>query len=203
MQHAPNPADLPSSAKLIKSTIVAAVVAAFLLVVAILPAEYGIDPTGVGKVLGLTKMGEIKISLAQEAVAQSTEEPAAIKPAQPIQNVVQKPVETVTASRKDSLKLTLAPNEGKEIKLTLNKGDRARYVWYTDGGAANFDGHSDSVKHKIDYKSWQKGRSQREEGELVAEFDGKHGWFWRNRTSKPMTITLQVEGEHSDIDEVI
>jgi hypothetical protein len=203
MQHAPNPTDLPSSAKLIKSTIVAAVVAAFLLVVAILPAEYGIDPTGVGKVLGLTKMGEIKISLAQEAVAQSTEEPTAIKPAQPIQNVVQKPVETVTAPRKDSLKLTLAPNEGKEIKLTLNKGDRARYVWYTDGGDANFDGHSDSVKHKIDYKSWQKGRSQREEGELVAEFDGKHGWFWRNRTSKPMTIILQVEGEHSEIDEVI
>lgn len=203
MQHAPNPADLPSSAKLIKSTIVAAVVAAFLLVIAILPAEYGIDPTGVGKVLGLTKMGGIKISLAQEAAAQSTEEPAAIKPAQPVQNVVKKPVEIVTALRKDSLELTLAPDEGKEITLTLNKGARARYVWYTDGAAANFDGHSDSVKHKIDYKSWQKGRSQREEGELVAEFDGKHGWFWRNRTSKPMTITLQVEGEHSEIDEVI
>ncbi|MDW7646436.1 MAG: hypothetical protein SCI25_15520 [Desulfuromonadales bacterium] len=203
MQHAPNPADLPSSAKLIKSTIVAAVVAAFLLVVAILPAEYGIDPTGVGKVLGLTKMGEIKVSLAQEEAAQSTEEPAAITLAQPTQNIEQKPVETVTDLRKDSLKLTLAPNEGKEIKLTLNKGERARYVWYTDGEAANFDGHSDSVKHKINYKSWQKGRSQREEGELVAEFDGKHGWFWRNRTSTSMTITLQVEGEHSEIDEVI
>lgn len=203
MQHAPNPADLPSSAKLFKSTIVAAVVAAFLLVVAILPAEYGIDPTGVGKVLGLTKMGEIKTSLAQEAAAQSTEEPVAIKPAQPIQNVVQKPVETDVLLRKDNLELTLVPNEGKEIKLTLNKGERARYVWYTDGAAANFDGHSDSVKHKIDYKSWQKGRSQREEGEIVAEFDGKHGWFWRNRTSKVMKITLQVEGEYSDIDEVI
>ncbi len=203
MQHAPNPADLPSSAKLIKSTIVAAVSAAFLLVVAILPAEYGIDPTGVGKVLGLTTMGEIKMSLAQEAAAQGSEEPAAIQPVQPIQDVVTKQAETVTSLRKDNLELTLVPNEGKEIKLTLNKGERARFVWYTDGGGANFDGHSDSVKHKINYKSWQKGRSQREEGVLVAEFDGKHGWFWRNRTSKPMTITLQVEGEHSDIDEVI
>lgn len=202
MKHAPNPADLPSSAKLIKSTIVAAVVAAFLLVVAILPAEYGIDPTGVGKVLGLTNMGEIKTSLAREAEAQGIEE-TAIQPVQPIQEVVPKPVETVTALRKDSLEFTLVPNEGKEIKLTLNKGERARYVWYTDGAAANFDGHSDSVKHKIDYKSWQKGRSQREEGEIVAEFDGKHGWFWRNRTSKPMKITLQVEGEYSDIEEVI
>jgi hypothetical protein len=202
MQHAPNPADLPSSAKLLKSTIVAAVVAACLLVVAILPAEYGVDPTGVGKVLGLTNMGKIKTSLAREASAQGIEE-TAVQPVQPIQDVVPQPVETVTALRKDSLELTLAPNEGKEIKLTLNKGERARYVWYTDGAAANFDGHSDSVKHKIDYKSWQKGRSQREEGELVAEFDGKHGWFWRNRTPKPLKITLQAEGEYSEIGEVI
>ena len=101
------------------------------------------------------------------------------------------------------MELTLVPNEGKEIKLTLNKGKRARYVWHTDGGAVNFDGHSDSVKHKIDYQRWQKGTSQREGGELVAEFDGKHGWFWRNRTSKTVTITLQVEGEHSDIEEAI
>ena len=203
MQHAPNPSDLPSSAKLIKSTIVAAVVAVFLLVVAILPAEYGIDPTGVGKVLGLTKMGEIKTSLAQEVAAQSTVAPVTTQPTEPTQQVVAEPVEPVITLRKDSMELTLVPNEGKEIKLTLNKGERARYVWYTDGGAVNFDGHSDSVKHKIDYQSWQKGTSNREEGELVAEFDGKHGWFWRNRTSKPVTITLQVEGEHSDIEEAI
>lgn len=203
MQHAPNPADLPSSAKLIKSTILAAVVAAFLLVVAILPAEYGIDPTGVGSVLGLTKMGEIKTSLAHEVAGQNTVAPITTLPAKPTQQGVAEPVETVTTLRKDSMELTLVPNEGKEIKLALNKGERARYLWYTDGGALNFDGHSDSVKLKIDYKSWQKGTSQREEGELVAEFDGKHGWFWRNRTSKTVTITLQVEGEHSDIEEAI
>lgn len=202
MQHAPNPADLPSSAKLIKSTIVAAVVAAFLLVVAILPAEFGIDPTGAGKVLGLTKMGEIKTSLARETAAQSTGA-TAMPSAQPSQDVVTKPEEGAEVVRKDNLEFFLAPNEGKEIKLTLNKEERARFVWYTDGAVANFDAHSDSVKHKIDYKSWQKGRSQREEGEIVAEFDGKHGWFWRNRTSKPMKITLQVEGEYSAIDEVI
>ncbi|PLX49217.1 MAG: transmembrane anchor protein [Desulfobulbaceae bacterium] len=203
MQHTPNPEDLPSSAKLIKSTIVAAVAAAFLLIVAILPAEYGIDPTGMGKVLGLTTMGETKTSLAQEAAVRDMDETAAAKAIQPVQDVKPKPVETATTLRKDSLEISLAPNEGKEIKLTLNKGERARYVWHTDGAAANFDGHSDSVKHQINYQSWQKGRSQREEGELIAEFDGKHGWFWRNRTSQPMKITLQVEGEYSAIDEVL
>jgi len=32
-----------------------------------LTAEYGTDPTGVGNVLGLTEMGEIKQQLAREA----------------------------------------------------------------------------------------------------------------------------------------
>ena len=62
----PSNTDLPSAAKLIKSTFVAIALAALILVTAVLPAEYGIDPTGVGNVLGLTKMGEIKVSLAQE-----------------------------------------------------------------------------------------------------------------------------------------
>ncbi len=47
----------------------ALVVAATLLVCVVLPAEYGIDATGVGRVLGLTQMGEIKTRLAKEAAA--------------------------------------------------------------------------------------------------------------------------------------
>lgn len=42
----PSQQELPSAAKLIKSTIVAAVLAIVILVVAVLPAEYGVDPTG-------------------------------------------------------------------------------------------------------------------------------------------------------------
>jgi hypothetical protein len=63
----PSRAELPSSAQLLRSTLIAATTAAALLVTTILPAEYGIDPTGVGRVLGLTKRGEIKAQLAQEA----------------------------------------------------------------------------------------------------------------------------------------
>ena len=56
----PKRADLPSKGKLIRSTIIAAIAAATLLLTAILPAEYGIDPTGIARVLGLTEMGDIK-----------------------------------------------------------------------------------------------------------------------------------------------
>lgn len=63
----PSRAELPSSAQLLRSTLFAATTATALLVTTVLPAEYGIDPTGIGRVLGLTQMGEIKVQLAQEA----------------------------------------------------------------------------------------------------------------------------------------
>ena len=63
----PTRAELPSTAKLLRSTLLAAIIASVLLVTVVLPAEYAIDPTGAGRVLGLTQMGEIKTQLAEEA----------------------------------------------------------------------------------------------------------------------------------------
>jgi len=59
--------ELPSKRQLLRSTFIALIVAILLLITAILPAEYGIDPMGVGRTLGLTQMGKIKIQLADEA----------------------------------------------------------------------------------------------------------------------------------------
>lgn len=58
-----------SSSGLVRSTLLAATAAAGLLMVFYLPAEYGVDPTGLGSVLGLTEMGEIKQQLYAEAEA--------------------------------------------------------------------------------------------------------------------------------------
>lgn len=55
---------------LIRSTMLAGGGALAILVLFWLPAEYGIDPTGVGGMLGLTEMGDIKTQLAGEAAAQ-------------------------------------------------------------------------------------------------------------------------------------
>lgn len=67
----PTTAELPSSRQLLRSTVIAAVVAAVLLVTVVFPAEYGKDWTGVGRLLGLTEMGEIKTALAREAAAEA------------------------------------------------------------------------------------------------------------------------------------
>ena len=69
--------DLPSSRQLLRSTIIAFIVAVVLLVTVVLPSEYAIDPTGVGRMLGLTEMGEIKGQLAEEAAADAARDAAA------------------------------------------------------------------------------------------------------------------------------
>jgi hypothetical protein len=202
----PSDSDLPSLAKLIKSTFLAITLAAIILITGVLPAEYGIDPTGVGNFLGLSRMGEIKVSLAQEAAAEKmlAKEKASteINSSEPVAESV---VKTVTVQveapvNNDEMTFSLKPDEWREIKLKMNKGEQVSYIWWTNDGRANFDAHADSKKHKIDYHNYGKGSTDRKEGIMEAAFDGKHGWFWRNRTSKTMTITLQVKGDYSDIE---
>ena len=65
----PDLAELPTIGQLNQATILAVGVAAALLVTTILPAEYGIDPTGIGSVLGLTEMGRVK--RAQQALGKT------------------------------------------------------------------------------------------------------------------------------------
>src|SRR5687768_15821735 len=71
------PESRPDARRLLRSTMVAAVIAVALLVTVVLPAEYGIDPTRIGRVLGLTQMGEIKVRLAREAAADQAADDAA------------------------------------------------------------------------------------------------------------------------------
>jgi len=205
----PTDRELPSTAKLIKPTILAAVVATVLLVTVVMPAEYGIDPTGIGKRTGLKRMGEIKISLAQEAEAERIASEQGVKPTPvPIEQAVEStlaPATTETGANNTlnhEMKLTLKPNEGAEIKVSMKKGKSVKYSWKTDGGRANYDAHADSKELKISYHNYSKGSEESKEGEIVAAFDGSHGWFWRNRTSDTLNITLQTTGEYTDIKRV-
>lgn len=64
---APGTDDLPSSAQLLKSTIISGVAPVATLVTIVLPSEHAVDPTGIGSGLGLTEMAESKTQLAEEA----------------------------------------------------------------------------------------------------------------------------------------
>ena len=65
MHNAQKPAleDLPTSRQLLKSTGIAAASAVAILVTVVLPAEYGIDPTRIGRVLDLTQWLQAQASL--------------------------------------------------------------------------------------------------------------------------------------------
>lgn len=85
----PDTNDLPSTTQLLRSTVIALITAGVLLVTVVMPSEYALDPTGVGRVLGLTQMGELKATLAQEAAAEEAAQPVATTPAQaPVQQAL-------------------------------------------------------------------------------------------------------------------
>lgn len=215
---APNPDDLPSSRQLVKSTVISVVAAAALLVTVVMPSEYGIDPTGIGSVMGLTEMGEIKTQLAEEAeldrkAAQNAGE--SLIPTQPapvpqegsslLERIIREfgisAAYAQDAIRKDEVSITLQPGEGAEVKLVMLKGAKTNYTWTANGSKVNFDTHGDGGGESISY---EKGRGAAEDsGVLEAAFDGNHGWFWRNRTSSPVTITLKTSGAYSDIKRVM
>lgn len=214
----PSPSDLPSSRKLLGSTFVAAISAAVLLTVVVLPAEYGVDPTGVGRVLQLTEMGEIKMRLAAEAAADSkAAPPAASTPSTPATSTntdaptIAAATATVntaapaaakgavadTTSWRDKFSFTLSPGEGTEVKMRMKEGEKALYSWVVEGGVVNYDTHGDSGGRSLSYV---KGRGiAKDEGELVAAFTGNHGWYWRNRGAAGVKLTLQTRGTYSDI----
>lgn len=94
----PTRAELPSTGKLLRSTLMAVVIAVALLISVVLPAEYAIDPTGAGRLLGLTEMGEIKTQLAEEAELDQASVQQASEPAAPQEAVSDSQPSTATAT---------------------------------------------------------------------------------------------------------
>lgn len=208
----PTRAELPTTPQLLRSTSIAIATAAVLLVTVVLPSEYGVDPTGVGRVLGLTEMGEIKQQLAAEAAAEADASPVpaeAVAPPAPVdvtQPAMTTPAaeasETANAGWRDTVSLTLAPGEAAEVKLSMKKGEVANYEWSVSQGHVNSDLHADGAGGLS--TSYRKGRAEtRDAGDLRAAFDGSHGWFWRNRSEVSVTITLRTNGAYSEIKRVV
>ena len=209
----PSRDDLPSRESLLKSTLVALLAAIVILVTIVLPAEYGIDPTRIGRVLDLTQMGEIKMQLAEEAAADRERSPAtqtetsapreavvsSAETAEPeeVAPVTGAPVEPAAPEWRDTISITLQPGEATEVKLTMRQGEVAIYEWTTDQAGLNSDLHGDNPQDA--FISYRQGRNEPgDSGEFTAEFDGAHGWFWRNRSEVAVTVTLRTRGAYSE-----
>lgn len=204
-ENKPENHELPSSATLIKSTVLAIATAVLILVTIVLPAEYDIDPTGIGTALGLAEMGEIKQQLSEEALQDHEPQSSNMAKARTLASLLSGIFITTAHANDlwtDEISVTLARGEGVEIKLVMEKGAVAEYSWSTDTGVVNYDLHGDGkgVDGKRNSISYEKGRGlPSDEGSLTAAFTGNHGWFWRNRGKKPVTVTLRVRGDYSEM----
>lgn len=151
--------------------------------------------------LGLTEMGEIKVQLAEEAEADRLldEQRAQDQSSSVLDSVIGLFVGTAHAQEawRDEVTFTLEPGATAEIKMTMEAGNVVEYAWTATGGRVNFDLHAHSGGESVDY---ERGAGQTSgEGSIEAPFAGDHGWFWRNRDSTPITMTIQLRGEYSDV----
>lgn len=182
-----------SSKSLFRATLTALAIAALALVVLVLPAEYGIDPTNIGRVLGLTQMGEIKRTLASEAAADAARE---TKLAASERESKAKSGNDSTF-RAESLSVVIYPGENIEVKLSMRTGDRADFSWTADSSSVYYDmhGHTLTLPRKPPHQ-YSTGELRSASGEIAAEFDGVHGWYFENRSERVVTIRVKAVGNY-------
>ncbi|MBW8367510.1 MAG: hypothetical protein K0M70_06590 [Arenimonas sp.] len=212
MSYPQSPA-LPSTARLVRATLVSILVGAVILVTTVLPAEYGIDPTGIGARLGLDALQ----SAVDEPAASAESPPAAPVPAASTDTTEANTALAARAAaafganagqsldaaafsaspgelRTDTFSVTLEPGKGAEVKSALKAGDGLVFRWTASADVA-VDMHGEAPDAKGTWTSYAVEAAQREAaGTFVAAFDGTHGWYWQNRGTEPVTIKIVVTG---------
>lgn len=169
-----------SKRALLKAMTIALGVAASVLVVAVLPAEYGVDVTGAGRALGL-----LDLYAAQGAVTE-TLTPA---PEGPV-------FSRSDGYRTDARSLTLGAYGTLEFKYELDESAAMIYDW-TASDAVGFDFHTEPASNPDASESFEKGEASTGRGAYVAPYAGIHGWYWKNNTDHDVTITLTSAGFYS------
>ena len=156
---------------LIKATAIALLIALTTLVLFILPAEYNIDPTGVGAKLGLTVFNETPAST----------------------NIEQAP-----KGEQDMVVVTVPAGKGIEYKLAMEQYTKAYYQWMTDGASLYVDLHGEPKGDTTGYfESYTIATAEEMSGSFTAPFTGSHGWYWRNDSDKDVQVQVIFSGEYT------
>jgi len=162
----PDSSTAPSPRRIIIATIVAFTVAVAVLFVAILPAEFGADPLGTGDALGLTALSRGE-------------------------NPFEEKLET---HRDDRVEFILEPFQSVEYKYTMDLDAPMVFSWLADG-EVYYDMHAEPAGLGEEYaESFEQGNGSQRMGSFHAPFTGIHGWFWENRGSRPVTVSLHASG---------
>lgn len=156
-----------SPRRILGATVLALLAAAVALVAFVLPAEYGVDPLGTGRLTGLLALAEPQRDVLEPADAA------------PVRDVVRFP---------------LQPFESVEYKYRLEEGDGLVFSWRADGEVlAELHAEPDGAPEGF-AESFDRSRGEAGHGSYHAEFPGWHGWFWENRGAVPVTVELTATG---------
>jgi hypothetical protein len=161
--------------------------AGLILVMFILPAEYGVDPLGTGARVGLLDLGVVGQQV--EALSNSAANGAAAT------TVV---VPQDRAFKQETVEFKVGPREGMEYKYRLDKGEALLYSWKTTG-PVNYEFHAEPDGAPRGYaQTYEKvERKSEASGTLTAPFPGIHGWYWENTTDQEITVTLTTAGYYN------
>ena len=212
-----NSVEIPvhSTATLLKATFAASAVAAIVLVIAILPAEYNIDPTGIGQSLGLTQLSQSNSAPVEdpsisvknvvmvdgdnntglvESVIQLDENMLADAPS--VAEIAQS--RQSPGVRSDIVTIDIPAGKGLEYKLLMDAFVHLEYEWNTDGEPLYFDFHGEPKGDKTGYfESFSITTADKMKGSLTTPFAGSHGWYWKNKTDSVITVTLSTKGDYA------
>lgn len=199
MTTAPSPLPYQASAVTLARACFASLAAGTaILVLFVLPAEYGIDPTGLGGAIGLTAMAQ-PVDAADEMPATARSEEGA-NAAMPVPPQVRANIEKRTAFRADEHSITLPPHSGAEVKAKMQSGDSLVFTW-TATGPVRMEMHGEPYGAKAnEFTSyWKQKDIERAQGAFTAPFAGTHGWYWRNRADVPVTVSVKTQGFYAEL----
>ena len=158
--------------------------AGLILVMFVLPAEYGVDPLGTGARFGLVALGvtgQQVQALADAATSGAGQTTILVAQDRPFTS--------------ETVDFTVGPREGMEYKYRLDKGEALLYSWKASG-PVNFEFHAEPDGAPRGYAQTYDKADKRDaaSGTLTAPFPGIHGWFWENTTDQTVTVTLTTAG---------
>ncbi|NQZ12045.1 MAG: hypothetical protein HRT35_33245 [Algicola sp.] len=171
---------LHSKSTLLKALAGALTLAAVIFVTIVLPAEFQSDPTGTGKLLGLTVLTAPPTALTDKVPAMPTTTQA-------------KAGET----QEDVATVIVPAHRGVEYKFTMNQYAQINYEWTSEGVPLHFDFHGEPKGDTTGYfLSYTLATADEMKGAMTVPFDGVHGWYWKNTSDQPVVVTLKTSGDY-------
>lgn len=157
--------------------------AGLILVMFVLPAEFGVDPLGTGARVGLLELGLTgqRVAALDQAAAGATSQAAIVVPQE-------------RAFNSETVEFTIGPRQSLEYKYRLDQGEALLYSWRATG-PVNVEFHAEPDGAPRGYaQTYEKSQGSEASGTLTAPFSGIHGWYWENTGSEEITVTLTSSG---------